>query len=80
MSQHQVCHRPSNPIEGQCIIIDMATDSEPTPGRDPIAELEAASVLYEQYLEISGANSPFRLNQLPSYSAPKPGPLSLTFK
>ncbi len=46
---------------------------------DPIRELEQAGDLYSQYLEISGVNSVPKVNQRPSYMAPLPAPMTLTF-
>lgn len=44
---------------------------------DPMAEIEKAAALYEQYIELSGIASIHTVTDAPSFSAP--GPMTNTF-
>jgi hypothetical protein len=47
---------------------------------DPMGEIQAAAALYERYIELSGITSIQTVTKEPSYSAPAPAPMTITFR
>lgn len=46
---------------------------------DPMAEIEQAAALYEQYIELSGIASIETVRKAPTFAAPVPAPMTITF-
>ncbi|MEN3221718.1 hypothetical protein PUR22_12820 [Mycolicibacterium porcinum] len=45
---------------------------------DPMAELEKAADLYEQYIQVSGIASMATVAKRPTFSAPAPAPMTIS--